>query len=155
VLIDRVVDSSIRMASNEIRHRAQLVRNYREVPPVHGNEARLGQVFLNLIVNAAQAIPEGRAGANEIRVSTWLGENDRVITEVSDTGTGIPPDALARIFDPFFTTKPSGAGTGLGLAICRRIVTSLGGDILVDSQLGRGTTIRVSLPAAQIASIGR
>jgi signal transduction histidine kinase len=149
VAIEHVLESSIRMASNEIRHRARLVRDYTEVPPVEANEARLGQVFLNLIVNAAQAIPDGRAADNEIRISTRLGEAGRVIIEISDTGIGMPPDALSHIFDAFFTTKPVGVGTGLGLAICHRIVTSLGGDISVHSQPGAGTTFRVSLPLAQ------
>jgi signal transduction histidine kinase len=148
VAIEHVLESSIRMASNEIRHRARLVKDYREVPPVEGNEARLGQVFLNLIVNAAQAIPDGRAADNEIRISTRLSEAGRVVTEISDTGVGMPPEALARIFDAFFTTKPAGVGTGLGLAICHRIVTSLGGDISVQSHVGAGTTFRVSLPLA-------
>jgi signal transduction histidine kinase len=148
VAVEHVLESSIRMASNEIRHRARLVRDYGEVPPVEANEARLGQVFLNLIVNAAQAIPDGRAADNEIRIATRLGEAGCVITEISDTGIGMPPEALAHIFDAFFTTKPAGVGTGLGLAICHRIVTSLGGNISVRSQLGEGTTFQVSLPLA-------
>jgi signal transduction histidine kinase len=149
--IERVLESALRMASNEIRHRANIFRHYSKVPPVHGNEARLGQVFLNLIVNAAQAIPEGRAAENRIGLSIHMGENDRVVVEVSDTGSGIPPQVLARIFDPFFTTKAAGVGTGLGLAICQRIVIRYGGDIAVESQAGRGTTFRVSLRRARTA----
>jgi CheY-like chemotaxis protein len=80
-----------------------------------------------------------------------LGEPDRVITEISDTGTGIPADAVSHIFEPFFTTKPVGVGTGLGLAICHRIITGLGGDISVHSQVGEGTTFRVSLRCAHRA----
>jgi signal transduction histidine kinase len=148
VEIESVLESSIRMASNEIRHRARLTRDYRDVPPAEGNEARLGQVFLNLIVNAAQAIPEGNVRGNEITVATRL-EADRVVAAISDTGSGIPSDALPHIFDPFFTTKPVGVGTGLGLAICRRIITGLGGDIAVESVAGRGTTFRVVLPCAR------
>ena len=142
-----VVESSIRMAWNEIRHRAQLVREYGDVPMVESSEARLGQIVLNLLVNAAQAMPEGRASQNEIRVLTRTARNGRVIIEVRDTGTGIPRDILARIFDPFFTTKPVGVGTGLGLALCHRIVTDLGGEIAVESEVGKGTIVRVSLPA--------
>jgi CheY-like chemotaxis protein len=146
-----VLESALRMASNEIRHRANIVRRYTGVPPIHGNEARLGQVFLNLIVNAAQAIPEGRASENRIGLSIHVGENDRVVVEVSDTGSGIPPQVVARIFDPFFTTKAPGVGTGLGLAICQRIVIRYGGDIAAESQPGHGTTFRVSLRRARTA----
>ena len=146
--IRRVLESSLRMAWNEIRHRAQLRKEYGEVPPVDGNEARLGQVFLNLIVNAAQALPEGRADKNEIRVVTRSVEPGRVIVEVHDTGCGIPPTVLPRIFDPFFTTKDVGVGTGLGLAICHRIITGLGGTITVQSEVGKGTTFCTTLPSA-------
>jgi len=149
--IERVLESALRMGSNEIRHRANVVRHYVKVPPIHGNEARLGQVFLNLIVNAAQAIPEGRAAENRIGLSIRMGQNDRVVVEVSDTGSGIPPQVLARIFDPFFTTKAASVGTGLGLAICQRIVIRYGGDIVVESEVGRGTTFRVSLRRARTA----
>jgi signal transduction histidine kinase len=111
------------MASNEIRHRAQLVKKFGKVPMVQANESRLGQVFLNLIVNGAQAIPEGRAAANRVEVTTELNDAGRVVVSVRDSGGGIPADKLDRVFDPFFTTKPAGQGTGLGLAICHRIVT--------------------------------
>jgi signal transduction histidine kinase len=150
--VRRVIESSIRMAWNELRHRARLVKEYGEVPPVEANEGRLGQVFLNLIVNAAQAIPEGSADKNEVRISTKLDAQGRVVVEVKDTGGGIPEEIMPRIFDPFFTTKPVGVGTGLGLAICRRIVTDLGGSIAVESQVGKGTTIRTALPAATISA---
>jgi signal transduction histidine kinase len=149
VQIRDVLERSIRMAGNEIRHRAGLVRDYGDVPPVNGNESRLGQVFLNLIINAAQAIPEGRADENQIRVATRLGEGGSVVIEVSDSGSGIPADLLPRIFDPFFTTKPAGLGTGLGLAICRRIVSELGGEICVESRVGEGSAFRVVLPPAR------
>lgn len=147
--IERVLESALRMASNEIRHRAIVVRHYDKVPPVHGNEARLGQVFLNLVVNAAQAIPEGRVSENRITLSIRGDGNKRVLVEVSDTGTGMPPEVASRVFDPFFTTKAEGVGTGLGLAICHRIVSSLGGDISVESRPGHGTVFRVSLPPAE------
>ncbi len=144
----RVLDSTIRMAWNEIRHRARLERDYQPVPRVMANDARLGQVFLNLLVNASQAIPEGNADANMIRVSTRLGGPGRVIVEISDTGHGIPEAVKQRLFTPFFTTKPVGVGTGLGLSICHRIVAGFGGDITVESQEGRGATFRVILPVA-------
>jgi two-component system cell cycle sensor histidine kinase/response regulator CckA len=145
--VSRVLDASVNMAWNEIRHRARLVKDYGEVPPVEANESRLGQVFLNLLVNAAQAIPEGRASEYEIRVRTYTDANERVVVAVSDTGSGIPQDALYRIFDPFFTTKAVGVGTGLGLWICQGIVTALGGEIAVDSVQGKGTTVTVSIPS--------
>ncbi len=145
VNVKAIMESSLRMGWNEIRHRARLVKSYGDVPAVEANEGRLGQVFLNLIVNAAQALPEGRAEQNEIRVSTRL-EGERIVVEVSDTGAGIPPEIIGRVFDAFFTTKAVGVGTGLGLAICHRIVTDMGGELTVESELGKGTTFRVSLP---------
>jgi signal transduction histidine kinase len=148
VEVRRVLESSLRMAWNEIRHRARLVKDYAEVPPVQATESRLGQVLLNLIVNAAQAIPEGRAENNEIRIRTGMGDAKRVLVEVRDTGTGIAPEHLPRIFDAFFTTKRVGMGTGFGLAICHRIVTSIGGEIAVESELGSGSTFRLLLPIA-------
>ncbi len=146
--VQRVIDSSLRIAWNEILHRARLVKDYGNVPLVAGNEARLGQVFLNLIVNAAQAIPEGRADKNEIRIVTRQDDRGRVVVEVRDSGAGIPEAVLPKIFDSFFTTKPIGVGTGLGLAICHRIVTALHGQIAVESQLGKGTVFRVTLDVA-------
>lgn len=147
--VHRVMDSSLRMAHNEVRHRAHLVKHYAsQVPLVQGNEARLGQVFLNLVVNAAQAIAPGRAEHNQIRISTRVNAAGLVVVEVCDTGDGIAPEHLARIFDAFFTTKPVGVGTGLGLSICHRIVRSLGGELEVDSEMGKGSTFRVLLPRA-------
>ena len=145
--VHKVIESAIDMAFNEIRHRARLVKDFGQVPHVHGNESRLAQVFLNLIVNAAHAIDEGAAERNEIRVRTF--ERDgKVAVEVRDTGKGIPNENLSRLFDPFFTTKPIGQGTGLGLSICRQIVETHGGRIEVESELGAGTVFRVLLPPA-------
>jgi len=144
----RVIESSARMARTEIRHRAQLALDLGdELPPAHRSEGRLGQVFLNLILNAAQAIPEGRASANEIRIVARA-KDGRLEVEVRDTGVGIPPDELQRIFEPFFTTKPEGEGTGLGLAICHGIVAGLGGTLGVESEVGVGTVFRLVLPTA-------
>src|SRR5579883_321085 len=143
-----IVESAVQMAWHEIRHRARLVKTLAEVPPVDANEARLGQVFLNLLVNAAQAIPEGHADEHEIRVSTRTDEHGNAVVEVTDTGTGIAPEDMPRIFDPFFTTKGEG-GTGLGLAISHGTVKGLGGAIHVRSDPGRGTTFRVVLPATK------
>jgi signal transduction histidine kinase len=146
--IHSVLESAIRMASNEVRHRAGLIRDYADVASVNGNESRLGQVFLNLIVNAAQAIPEGDAGKNEIKITTRMDSSDRVAIEFHDTGAGIPADVLPHIFDTFFTTKAATTGTGLGLAICRRIVAEHDGEISVKSRIGWGTVFRIVLPVA-------
>jgi CheY-like chemotaxis protein len=100
-------------------------------------------------MNAAQSIPEGRADRNEIRIVTRTAENGRAVIEVCDTGAGIPRDILPRIFDPFFTTKPVGVGTGLGLSLCHRMVSDLGGDIAVESEVGKGSVFRLTLPAAK------
>jgi signal transduction histidine kinase/CheY-like chemotaxis protein len=148
--VHAIIESAARMATNEIRHRARLVRRFGEVPPVLGNEGRLVQVFLNLLVNAAQAIDEGHAEAHEITITTRLIEG-RVVIEVRDTGRGIPNDVIGRVFDPFFTTKGVGKGTGLGLSICHGIVASLGGAMQVESEVGVGTLFRVVLdPAAPV-----
>jgi signal transduction histidine kinase/CheY-like chemotaxis protein len=144
-----VLESAAKMAAGELRPRAQLVREYApDVPHVEGNEARLAQVFLNLIINAAQALPEGKPDQNEVRLVLRRGGEGQVVAEVRDTGSGIPPEVLGRIFDPFFTTKPVGVGTGLGLALCQAFVTSMGGRIEVESVVGRGTVFRVMLPMA-------
>ncbi len=143
-----VLDLSINMAFNEIRHRARLVKQYGKLPLVEGDDARLGQVFINLLVNAAQAMPEGETDANEIRVVTSTNTVGQAVVEVRDTGPGIAAHVLTRIFDPFFTTKAVGVGTGLGLAICHNIVTGMHGEISVHSELGKGTTFRVVLPAS-------
>lgn len=146
--VEAVVKGSIAMAWNEIRHRAKLVRREGHPPPVLATQARLGQVILNLLVNAAQAIPESATQSNEIRVETGVAADGRVFIEVADTGPGISCEVQRRMFDPFYTTKAIGEGTGLGLAICHSIVTELGGEIVVESESGRGATFRVLLPAA-------
>ena len=145
--VRHVMDSSIGMVMNELRHRAKLVKDYSDVPTVLANEARLGQVFLNLLLNAVQSLPGGASGGKqEIRVVVKP-VDERVVVEVRDTGQGIPADIRGRIFEPFFTTKPIGVGTGLGLAICHGIVTALGGNLVVESEVGKGSVFRVDLPA--------
>ena len=146
--VHEVLEYSIGIAGNEIRHRARIVREYGDVPEVAINESRLGQVFLNVLVNAAQAIPEGNAEDNQIRVRTSTGARGRVVVEIVDTGVGIPPHLLGRVFDPFLTTKPVGEGTGLGLFVSRSIIKVAGGEISVESEVGHGTTVRIVLPAA-------
>jgi PAS domain S-box-containing protein len=152
VELPRILESAIHLAANEIRYRARLVRDFGPAPAVMADETRLGQVALNLLINAAQAIPEGHVDRHEIRVVTATGAQGRAVVEVRDTGVGIPPEIAERIFDPFFTTKPRGVGTGLGLTICRSIVVGLGGEIAVESRPGGGTTVRVVLPPAPAAS---
>ncbi len=148
VNLQAVLELALSLADVELRHRAQVVRDYAPGLAVLGDETRLGQVFLNLLVNAAQAIPEGHTQSNEVRISTRKDERGQIVVAVSDTGTGIAPEVLPRIFEPFFTTKPVGMGTGLGLSICHSYVQAMGGDIRVKSQLGRGTTVEVVLPMA-------
>jgi CheY-like chemotaxis protein len=138
------LESAMQLARGEIKKRARLVPDLGDVPLVDGSESRLGQVFLNLLVNAAQAIPDGSPERNEIRVSTRLRQG-WVEIAVEDTGCGIPREVLGRIFDPFFTTKPVGTGTGLGLAICHEIVAAFGGEIAVESEVGQGSRFTVRL----------
>jgi PAS domain S-box-containing protein len=147
--VEHVLESTLRMTWNEIRHRARLVKNYGLVPPVEANDSRLGQVFLNLIVNAAQSIPEGDARKNKVEISTSMAPDGRVVVRIADTGRGMTAETRGQLFTPFFTTKPAGVGTGLGLPICHRIVTSFGGEIAFDSELGEGTEFRVYLPVAK------
>ncbi|HYH96109.1 PAS domain S-box protein [Hyalangium sp.] len=147
--VHQVLESVVMMAANEIRHRAQLHKDFGSVPAVMANESQLSQVFLNLLLNAAAAIPEGQAHQNAIRLITRRLDLGRVLIEVQDTGSGIPREALGRIFDPFFTTRRVGEGTGLGLSICHGIITTLGGEISVESELGKGTTFRVILPSLE------
>jgi signal transduction histidine kinase len=156
-----VLELAASMAGGEVRHRARLVKDYEPPLWVLGDETQLGQVFLNLLVNAAHAIPEGHADQNEIRITTRRsaggsgGDSDEglLVVAVSDTGTGIPSDVLPRIFEPFFTTKPVGRGTGLGLSLCHSYLKAMGGDIRVHSALGRGTTFEVLLPRAEAPAL--
>lgn len=146
--VTRVIESSINMTSQEIRQRAKLYKHLERVPAVVSSESRLAQVFLNLLLNAAQAIPPGAPERNSITVSSRRSPQNEVVIEVADTGDGVPPEVAARIFDPFYTTKPVGSGTGLGLSICRSIVEGAGGTITLESAKGGGTTFRVVLPGA-------
>src|SRR6185436_12130625 len=118
LVIADVLEAALRMTSNEVRHRAQLVRELGPVPQVVADDGRLTQVFINLLINAAHAIPEGHSNDNRITVRTRTDEQGRAVLEIEDTGQGMPPEIQARVFDPFFTTKDVGEGTGLGLSIC-------------------------------------
>jgi len=142
-----VLDSALGVVWNQLRHRATLTKDYREPPRVLANDARLGQVFANLLLNAVQALPEGREPDNAIRLVTGSTDEGEAFVDVIDNGPGIPDDVRARIFEAFFTTKPEGVGTGLGLAVCKGIVEKSGGVIEVESGVGAGTRFRVRLPA--------
>ncbi|HET6282464.1 MAG TPA: ATP-binding protein, partial [Polyangia bacterium] len=141
-----VVEFSVKMAMAEIKRVAQLVTEIEDVPAVWAIAGRLEQVFVNLLINATQAMAPANVHENQIRVSI-KNAGSLVVVEIADTGTGIPAENLERIFDPFFTTKPVGLGTGLGLSICHSIIAAFGGDLTVTSQVGRGSTFRVSLPS--------
>ncbi len=143
--VRRPLESALAMARNEIRHRARLDLRIEQVPPVEGNANRLAQVFLNLLMNAAQAIPDGHAGSNSIGVATRAAGGE-VMVEIADSGCGMAPEVRDRIFEPFFTTKAVGTGMGLGLSISHGIVKGLGGRIEVESEAGRGSVFRVALP---------
>ena len=142
---------AIKMAAHHTRHRARVVEDLRPVRKIEGDATRLGQVFLNLLVNAAHAIGEGAVQDNQI-VVTARDDGDHVVVSVADSGTGVAPEVLERIFEPFYTTKLPGEGMGLGLAIALETVMAHGGTMDVDSALGEGTTFHVRLPVAAIAA---
>ena len=145
------LEAAIGMAQNEIRHRARLVLDFHPVPPVIGDQGRAAQLFLNLLINAAQSITEGAADTQQITVTLRQDAEGWVRVEITDTGLGIPRDILPRIFDPFFTTKPSGQGTGLGLTTAYGTARQHHGAITVASDVGRGTTFTVLLPLSGVA----
>lgn len=151
--VQSVLESSINICWNEVRHRAILERDFGKTPPVDANESRLGQVFLNLLINAAQAMPDRAVSANRITVRTYTDERGWAVIEVADNGTGIDAGGMSRVFEPFFTTKDVSEGTGLGLSICRNIVRDAGGTIDVRSELDRGTTFVVRLPESTRADV--
>jgi PAS domain S-box-containing protein len=144
-----VLESSIQMALHEIVHRARLVRDVGELPPVDANASGLRQAFLNLLANAAHAIPEGDGRSHEVRVKAFTETDGNAVIEITDTGVGIPAEILPRIFEAFFTTRAVGEGMGLGLSISYGTVTLIGGAIEVTSEVGRGTCFRVILPPAE------
>ena len=152
--LHEVVDFALRIAANHVKHRAELVRNRPEGPLlVLASQGRLGQVVLNLLMNAVDAIPEDDRAEHRIVVTTRRGGDGRVMLEVADTGRGIAPEDLPRIFDPFFTTKAPGDGMGLGLSICHANVQSFDGELLVESEVGRGSTFTVLLQPAEESAV--
>jgi signal transduction histidine kinase len=133
----------LNIANNEIKYRAEVVKLYGTLPLLECLPSQLNQVFMNLLVNAAQAIPPERTGRITIRTGC---EDGWAWVEIADTGRGIAAENLGRVFDPFFTTKPVGQGTGLGLSLSYGIVQKHNGAITVTSELGRGSCFRVALP---------
>jgi signal transduction histidine kinase len=146
--LSRVVEVVLEMSTAEVKHRAQIVLRLTSGTLVRATEARIAQVLLNLVINAAHAIGEGNLERDEIEVRTFT-DGDWAYVTVRDTGVGIAPDDQRRIFEPFFTTKGAGVGSGLGLSISAAIVESYGGSIAVTSDLGRGSVFTVRLPAYQ------
>ena len=144
----RCVESALRATAHEFRHRARLTTHFDPVPTVHADEAKLGQVLVNLLRNAAHAIAPGNFDQNEVSLSIGRDAQGQALLEVRDTGTGIPKEIQNRIFEPFFTTKEAGLGMGLGLSICHGIIRSIGGKISFDSETNKGTVFRVVLPAS-------
>ncbi|HEX3901555.1 MAG TPA: ATP-binding protein [Polyangia bacterium] len=144
--VNLAIDSALGMLRNELKYRARVERQLGASRLVRASAARLGQVFLNLILNAAQALDEAGSKRNVVTVRSF-DDGPEVVVEISDNGPGIAAEILPRIFESFFTTKPRGMGTGLGLPISLGIVRTLGGEIIVDSRPGKGATFRVRLPA--------
>ena len=143
VELHKGIDSTLNLLRNEISSKTRVTKRYGDIPEIECIPAELNQVFMNLLLNAAQAVAEGDGGA--IAVNTGV-EGDKVWIEVTDNGSGISTENLPRVFDPFFTTKPIGRGTGLGLSMAFGIVRQHGGDIAVTSVIGTGSTFRVRLP---------
>jgi CheY-like chemotaxis protein len=146
--LPNVLDVAIKLTEHQVRHVAKVSRRYGTTPLIEANEGQLVQVVVNLIVNAAQAIGEGDPAHKHITISTRTDDAGRAEFVVKDDGPGIAKQDLAKIFDPFFTTKPIGKGTGLGLSICHSLVTSLNGELSVESELGAGATFKIALPPA-------
>ncbi len=143
------LDWALRVTETEIVARAKLVAKLEPLPRVRGNGTHLGQVFVNLLLNAVQAIDESCKRENVVEVTTRT-EDGFVVVDVRDTGSGMAPDVMKRVFEPFFTTKPVGKGTGLGLSICHGIVSAAGGTIDVESSVGHGARFRVRLPIEEV-----
>jgi signal transduction histidine kinase len=139
------MESTLNIVNNEIKYKADVIKEYSNIPNIECLPPQLNQVFMNLFVNAAHAMEEKR-GTIIIRTGA---QNDEVWVEVEDNGKGISPENLNRIFDPFFTTKPVGTGTGLGLSVSYSIIKKHHGNIAVSSTVGIGTTFRISLPLKQ------
>lgn len=148
-----VMESALRIAEGDLQRRARLLCALDAVPPVAADATRLAQVFLNLVINALQAIPEGRPEENVVRVATHVAPSGEVVVTVEDSGCGMSEEVRGRLFTPFFTTKPPGQGTGLGLSLCQRYLEAFEGRISVDSEPGEGSTFRVHLRPFRARSV--
>lgn len=146
--LPRALGAAVHMSESEVRFRSRLITDFEAGGSIWGNETRVVQIFLNLIVNAAQAFTDDDRDRNVVSVRAWTVGEESII-EVEDNGPGIPEENIERIFDPFFTTKPVGVGTGLGLSICHGLVESMGGSLTVRSELNKGTIFRVTLRSSQ------
>ncbi len=147
--INEIIESAVTITWNEIKYKAALHRNFGELPTIQGYPQQLNQVFVNLLVNASQAIDT----TGEIRIRTWQ-EGPNLFASVADTGCGIPEKVLPRIFEPFFTTKESGTGTGLGMSIAKEILQKHQGEITVETEVGRGANFIVRIPVGKEAASG-
>ncbi|NMO21494.1 PAS domain-containing protein [Pyxidicoccus fallax] len=150
--VHAALEFGLSMAMPHLRYRAQVERHYGGVPTVMAHEAKLGQVFLQLLVNAAFAIPEGDAARHRVVLSTRT-EGPWVVVEVTDSGHGMTPEVLERAFEPFFTTRAVGEGTGLGLSTALGLVRSMRGELTATSTPGGGSTFRVRLPTTDAAAL--
>jgi len=139
--LNEVIDGIVNIVWNEIKYKIKLIKEYGDIPLIIANTQQMGQVFINLLVNASQAIRK----QGTILVKTYLA-NERVCVEISDDGQGIPEEIIDKIFDPFFTTKKVGQGTGLGLSISYDIIKAHGGEIIVESRQGNGAKFTVTFP---------
>jgi len=142
--INAGIESTINIVWNELKYKATVKKEYGDMPLTKCNPGQLNQVFMNILVNAAHAIEK----QGEITMKTWH-DNGYIYISISDTGCGIPADKIDRIFEPFFTTKEVGKGTGLGLSIAYDIVKKHNGDIIVESEVGKGTTFTVKVPVVE------
>ena len=141
------IDSTLNIVANEIRYKADVVREYGSIPEIECLASQLNQVFMNLLVNAAHAMDSKHRG--KIFVRSGMRDEQTVWIEIADDGCGIPPENMKKIFDPFFTTKPIGQGTGLGLSLSYGMVKKHHGRIEVSSEPGKGTCFRITLPVRQ------
>lgn len=153
------LEGALALVAHQLRHRAQIVCDYAAAPAVHARPGELRRVLVNVLVNAAQAIPDAitpAQGHHEIRIATRTHpDTGDAVIEIRDTGTGISRDVLARVFEPFFSTRRDGRGLGIGLAVARDVVAAIGGQIAIDSEVGEGTTVRITLPPSAEATTSR
>ncbi|MFT5719589.1 MAG: two-component system NtrC family sensor kinase, partial [Oleiphilaceae bacterium] len=143
--IEKGIDSTLNIVRNELKYKANITKEYEEIPPITCVPSQINQVIMNLLVNAGHAIDD----QGSITIKTSQKDQDFVYIEIADTGKGIEKEHLTKIFNPFFTTKPVGQGTGLGLSLSYSIAEKHGGELSVKSEIGVGTTFRLTLPIKQ------